>query len=74
MEQGKRFDPEGIYVRKYIPELAHLNNSQIHEPWLFDEGYTHGYSKRIVDHAIERIESLERLQEIKVEKELYPDS
>ena len=66
IEQGKRFDPEGDYIRKYVPELAHLTNAEMHEPWLHEDGYKHAYSQRIVDHATERLESLERLAEIKV--------
>lgn len=74
IEQGKKFDPEGTYIRKYVPELAHLNGSDIHEPWLYLDGYRHGYPERIVDHAVERVESLERLKEIKVEQPLYPSA
>ncbi|MEM0965072.1 MAG: deoxyribodipyrimidine photo-lyase [Verrucomicrobiota bacterium] len=33
MTQGKKFDPEGLYVKKYVPELKHLSKSYIHEPW-----------------------------------------
>lgn len=66
IEQGKRFDPEGDYIRKYVPELSHLTGSDIHEPWLYLDGYSGGYVERIVDHAAERIESLARLEEIKV--------
>ncbi|NCA18340.1 MAG: deoxyribodipyrimidine photo-lyase [Actinobacteria bacterium] len=65
IEQGKKFDPEGTYIRKYVPELRHLDNDQIHEPWLYLDGYSQGYVERIVDHAQERIESLARLEEIK---------
>ncbi len=67
IEQGKKFDSDGNYIRKYVPELAHLSGSDIHEPWLYLDGYSHGYPERIVDHAVERLESLERLKEIKVE-------
>jgi deoxyribodipyrimidine photo-lyase len=67
IEQGKKFDSDGSYIRKYVPELAHLSGSDIHEPWLYLDGYSHGYPERIVDHAVERLESLERLKEIKVE-------
>lgn len=67
IEQGKKFDSDGVYIRKYVPELAHLSGSDIHEPWLYLDGYSHGYPERIVDHAVERIESLERLKEIKIE-------
>ena len=72
IEQGKRFDENGDYIRKYVPELAHLSAPQIHEPWLFDVGYTAGYCQRIVDHATERLESLARLEEIKADKPLDP--
>lgn len=67
IEQGKKFDSDGVYIRTYVPELAHLSGSDIHEPWLYLDGYSNGYPERIVDHAVERLESLERLKEIKVE-------
>jgi len=72
IEQGRRFDENGDYIRKYVPELKHLSASEIHEPWLFLDGYSKGYPERIVDHAVERIESLERLKEIKEEKPEQP--
>ncbi|MFE7404426.1 cryptochrome/photolyase family protein [Streptomyces sp. NPDC057557] len=31
--QGKRFDPRGAYVRRWVPELAELADGEIHEPW-----------------------------------------
>ena len=72
IEQGRRFDTEGGYIRKYIPELAHLSADEIHEPWLYLDGYSKGYCERIVDHATERLESLARLQEIKADKPEAP--
>ncbi len=72
IEQGRRFDENGNYIRKYVPELAHLSGAEIHEPWLFLDGYSHGYPERIVDHALERVESLERLKEIKADKPEQP--
>ena len=72
IEQGKRFDADGDYIRKYVPELAHLSANEIHEPWLYLDGYSNGYPERIVDHAAERIESLARLAEIKADKPLDP--
>ncbi len=58
--QGKKFDPDGSYVRRWVPELAHLAGATAHEPWADVAGYEHGYSLRIVDHAQERVEALER--------------
>ncbi len=72
IEQGKRFDENGDYIRKYVPELAHLSAAEIHEPWLYLDGYSKGYPERIVDHATERLESLARLQEIKEDKPERP--
>jgi deoxyribodipyrimidine photo-lyase len=74
IEQGKKFDGEGAYIRKYVPEIAHLSDKEIHEPWLYLDGYLHNYPERIVDHAIERVESLERLKEIKIELLPHPNS
>jgi deoxyribodipyrimidine photo-lyase len=61
VSQGERFDPDGGYVRRYIPELAHLPGSSAHTPWQVDDGYAHGYPERIIDLATERAEALERL-------------
>lgn len=63
--QGYKFDPEGNYVRKYIPELEHIEGAEVHEPWNRLDGYINGYAAPIVDHAAERDESLARLEEIK---------
>ena len=63
--QGLKFDPEGNYVRKYIPELRHLEGSAAHEPWEVFDGYSGGYPEQIVDHSEERNESLARLEELK---------
>ena len=58
--QGQRFDPDGDYVRRWVPELRHLTGRAAHEPWKHDAGYAHGYPRRVVDHAEERREALAR--------------
>ena len=58
--QGLKFDPDGDYVRRWIPELDHLPGAAAHEPWKSDVGYEQDYPVRIVDHAAERLEALER--------------
>jgi len=65
VSQGLKFDPNGDYVRKYVPELRHLAGVAAHEPWNYSLGYREGYAKRIVDHSVEREESLRRLEELK---------
>ncbi len=58
--QGERFDPLGDYVRRYVPELAHVPGAAVHQPWAAAGGYDHGYPERMVDHAAERAEALRR--------------
>ncbi len=60
--QGLRFDPEGEYVRRWVPELAHLPGKAAHEPWDAEDGYAKGYPRRIIDHAEERQRALDRYQ------------
>jgi deoxyribodipyrimidine photo-lyase len=33
VRQARRFDPDGAYIRRWIPELAHLPAQTIHTPW-----------------------------------------
>ncbi len=50
--QGKRLDPNGAYVRRYVPELVELEGSGIHEPWKLNGGLVPiDYPEPIVDHA-----------------------
>lgn len=63
--QGEKFDPRGDYVRKYVPELAHISGSSIHQPWLLIDGLAQGYPAPIVDHSVERDEALARLKALK---------
>jgi deoxyribodipyrimidine photo-lyase len=58
--QGRRFDPDGDYVRRWVPELAHLDGAAAHEPWRHPDGYAHGYPQPLVDHAEERRRALDR--------------
>lgn len=60
VSQGLKFDPDGDYVRRWIPELAHLPGRAAHEPWKHSEGYALGYPDRIIDLAAERAEALGR--------------
>ena len=36
VRQAHRFDPEGDYVRRYLPELAGVAGATVHEPWKLD--------------------------------------
>jgi deoxyribodipyrimidine photo-lyase len=65
ISQGRRFDPEGDYVRHYVPELAGVPGSDVHEPWELATGLPRGYPERIVDHALEREVALSRFAAVR---------
>jgi deoxyribodipyrimidine photo-lyase len=65
--QGTKFDPDGEYIRTWVPELASVPTRDIHEPWQsaslpLDAG---DYPGPIVDHKAERDEALSRYQAAK---------
>jgi deoxyribodipyrimidine photo-lyase len=33
IRQAERFDPDGVYVRRYVPELASIAGKAVHQPW-----------------------------------------
>jgi len=63
--QGRTFDPDGDYVRRYVPELAHVGGGAAHEPWKVDGAYDHGYPEPILDHAEAREEALRRYEAVR---------
>ena len=58
--QSEKFDPDGTYIRRYLPELADVPLEFLHEPWTAPGGPPPGYPGPIVDHATERTEALAR--------------
>jgi len=48
--QSENFDPQGRFIRRYLPELAAVPDKVIHAPWKHAAG-TPGYPPPIVDHA-----------------------
>jgi len=71
MTQQERFDPDGIYVRRWVPELAEVPDGHLVRPWLMTEeeqeesGCVIGrdYPGPVVDHAEERRFAVERYRE-----------
>ncbi len=53
--QSKKFDPDGEYIRRYVPELAHITGDAIHDPSPIERG---GYPLPMVDHATAREKTL----------------
>jgi len=58
--QSERFDGQGKFIRKYVPELSKCNDKEIHAPWLIspirrmDLDIGKSYPAPVVDHAIQR--------------------
>ena len=65
--QGERFDPDGAYVRRWVPELAKLDRNFLHKPWTAPDAVLEragvvlgkSYREPIVDHAMARSRALE---------------
>lgn len=49
VKQGHDHDPDGHYIRRWVPELAGIDGAAVHEPWLID-GFVE-YPPPLVDHA-----------------------
>ena len=73
MLQAEKFDPDGAYVRQWVPELARLEAPAIHSPWkassdaLARAGVVLGetYPRPIVDHAVARARALAAFNEMR---------
>ena len=65
--QGEKFDKEGEYVKKWLPELKNLSSKYIHKPWEFnDEKFKLGrdYPYPIVKHEEARLKALDAFKKI----------
>jgi len=50
VRQAERFDPDGEYVRRYLPELESVRGKAIFRPWLMEGFGKLGYPEPLVDH------------------------
>ncbi len=75
--QSERFDPQGRFIRRYLPQLAEMPDAAIHAPWkapeleLLSAGVELGktYPMPLVDHALAREKTLERYAVVKNQRD-----
>ncbi|MDZ5646112.1 deoxyribodipyrimidine photo-lyase [Nitrospirillum sp. BR 11828] len=75
--QGEKFDAAGAYVRRWVPELAGLPDSVLHQPWAADPitlraagvRLGHDYPHPVVDHKAARQRALDTFAAIKDDNE-----
>ncbi len=72
IRQGERFDSEGAYVRRWLPELAHVPDRWVHQPWVGAEAGRRDrawdaadYAPRVVDFDLTRREALTAHRELR---------
>ncbi len=66
VSQGERFDPDGRYVRHFVPELAGVPDRFVQRPWEA-ESPPADYPAPIVDHAARRLLALQRYEKARKE-------
>ena len=72
--QGLRFDLRGEFVRQWLPELEHVPDQFIHEPWKMDAAQQHeagcmidqDYPAPIIDHAFARDRAMRHYRSLKL--------
>jgi deoxyribodipyrimidine photo-lyase len=58
LSQSRKFDPRGVFLREWLPELAHLDDNAIHDPSPMERAAA-GYPAPIVDLPQSRLRALE---------------
>jgi len=66
--QGQKWDPKGVYIRRWIPELRHLASPEIHRPWEQADARTE-YPRPIVDHSVQRVLTIAEFKRVRAIRE-----
>jgi deoxyribodipyrimidine photo-lyase len=75
VSQGEKFDPDGAYVRRWVPELSALPDDLLHKPWTAtaDRLRSHSvvlgrtYPRPVVDHDAARRRALAAFEALKTD-------
>lgn len=67
ISQSQKFDKDGAFIRQYVPEIAHLDNKQIHEPYAKADMLSQSldYPEPIVDVKTSRTRAIQAFREAK---------
>lgn len=64
-KQGERFDPEGVYIKRWLPELRNLSNKYIHQPWQLSSAKEKcNYPQPMIEHDSARKRALALYQNL----------
>ena len=59
ISQSQKFDASGDYIRRWVPELAHLDNRTIHDPYTKNPDLELNYPKAILDLKLSRLRAID---------------
>ncbi|MAR57010.1 MAG: deoxyribodipyrimidine photolyase [Rickettsiales bacterium] len=60
--QSEKYDKEGIYIKRFIPELKNVDQKYIHQPHASDKNVSLDYPKTIVDHKQEKEKAIAKFK------------
>ena len=73
IKQSMDHDPEGKFIRRYVPELADVSNQWIHEPWRLPDPPSH-YPRPVVDHETAIRSARDRIAESRARPDFGTDA
>ncbi|WP_416308275.1 deoxyribodipyrimidine photo-lyase [Neptunicella sp. SCSIO 80796] len=70
--QSRRFDPDGDFIRKFVPELSHLDSKSIHQPTVA-QAISADYPLPIVDHVNAVAQTKASFKRLNEQSEAFPE-